>query len=126
MSAQDFIVGIGASLLVNEFCDVSPWAARKLVIWSAYLRYGKSARAETRAEELAALIDSRPGKLFKLVTALGFTGGATWTYVHRAVVMFLLWYLIATTRLTVRGRNGDSAVEMSLWKALKTAQQTTD
>lgn len=59
-------------LLVNECCDVSPWLARRLVRWSARRRYGNSARGDTRAEELVALIDDRPGKILKVLTATGF------------------------------------------------------
>jgi hypothetical protein len=70
------------SLAVNECCDVSPWIARKLVRWSAHRRYAPSSRAEVRAEECAAYIDDRPGKLFKLLTALIF---ATKAVVSRKV-----------------------------------------
>jgi hypothetical protein len=90
VSTQEIIIGIGAGLLVNEFCDISPWAARKIVVWSARLRYGKSARAEVRAEEHVALIDSRPGKLFKLITALAFAAGATRSYFSREMSFVVL------------------------------------
>lgn len=59
-------------LITNEFSDVSPWLGRKLVEWSTRLRYGHSPRADVRAEELAAVINDRPGKLFKLGTGIGF------------------------------------------------------
>lgn len=49
-----------------------PWIARVLVAWSSRLRYADRTRAQGRAEELAALINDRPGKLLKLLTALGF------------------------------------------------------
>jgi hypothetical protein len=63
-----------SGLLVNECCDVSPWAAVRLMRWAARLRYRDHPnRAAIRSEELAALIRDRPGKLFKLLTALGFT-----------------------------------------------------
>ncbi len=70
------LVSVVIGLIVNECCDVSPWCARKLVQWSAYRRYTDPGRAAERAEELAALIDERPGKLLKLFTALGFAGSA--------------------------------------------------
>ena len=70
------LISIVLGLLVNECCDISPWCARKLVQWSASQRYTDPARAAERAEELAALIDERPGKLLKLFTALGFAGSA--------------------------------------------------
>ena len=70
------LISIVIGLIVNECCDVSPWCARKLVRWSAHQRYMDPGRAAGRAEELEALIDARPGKLLKLLTALGFAGSA--------------------------------------------------
>jgi len=70
------LVSIVTGLLVNEFCDVSPWCACKLVRWSAFRLYSDPARAKARAEELGALINDRPGKLFKLITAVCFTAKA--------------------------------------------------
>jgi hypothetical protein len=64
---QDIFIG----LAVNECCDVSPWAARKVVRWSAHRRYPPS-RAAVRAEELAAYVDDCPGNVLKLITALCF------------------------------------------------------
>lgn len=62
-------------LAINECCDLSPWAARKMVMWAARRRYADNPeRAEIRSLELAALIDTRPGKIFKLLTACGFVG----------------------------------------------------
>jgi hypothetical protein len=66
------LIPIAIGLLVNELCDVSPWLARRLVRWSAFRRYADPARAEARAEELAAVINARPGQLFKLTTTAGF------------------------------------------------------
>lgn len=93
MSAQEIILAIGGGLLVNEFCDISPWAAKRIVVWSAHLRYGRSARAEMRAEEHCAVIDSRPGKLCKLLTALVFASGASIARLHQAwlLLRLLLW-----------------------------------
>lgn len=76
MTSGEIVVTIITGLVINEFGEVSPWAARKLARWSARRRYANPARADTRAEELAALIDERPGKLFKLITALGFAAAA--------------------------------------------------
>jgi hypothetical protein len=65
---------IVSGLLVNECCDISPWVAVRLMRWATRLRYrGATERAKVRAEELAALIQDRPGNLFKLLTAIGFT-----------------------------------------------------
>lgn len=70
------LLTICLGLIVNECSDVSPWCARKLVRWSAFLRYSDLGRAQERAEELAALVDARPGNLLKLFTALSFAGSA--------------------------------------------------
>jgi hypothetical protein len=84
LSGWEIVFAFVAGLIVNEMCDVSPWLAKKLVRWSAHLRYSDPLRAEVRAEELTALIDSRPGKLLKLFTAIGFLGAGTgvrvWQY----------------------------------------------
>jgi diguanylate cyclase (GGDEF)-like protein len=76
MTWWQVVLSVLLGLLVNEGCDISPWLARRLVRWSARRRYGNITRADVRAEELAALIDERPGKLFKLLTALGFAATA--------------------------------------------------
>jgi lipopolysaccharide/colanic/teichoic acid biosynthesis glycosyltransferase len=61
-----------SGLLVNEATDVCPWLAIRLVRWAAWRRYPHAPeRAAIRSEELAAVINDRPGKLFKLFTALG-------------------------------------------------------
>lgn len=83
MTTLEVVVGIVVGLVVNECCDVSPWLARKLVRWSARRRYRNPRRAQVRAEELVGLIDLRPGKLFKLITALGFVVTATAVLVSR-------------------------------------------
>jgi hypothetical protein len=52
---------------------VSPRVGVRLVRWAAGLRYRQDPeRAAARAEELAALVKDRPGKLLKLLTGLGF------------------------------------------------------
>jgi len=79
------VLGIVAGLLANELCEFSPWCARKLVRWSAFRRYADPGRAEMRAEELAAVINNRPGNLFKLITAVGFAGNAVIVSGRRAV-----------------------------------------
>jgi hypothetical protein len=71
-SETAFAIVLG--LLVNECCELSPWVAVRLVRWAARLRYSDTPeRAAIRGEELTALVNDRPGKLFKLLTALGFT-----------------------------------------------------
>jgi hypothetical protein len=86
VSVWSLIWGVCSALAVNECCDLSPWAARKIARWSAHLRYTDSDRAETRAEELAAVIDDRPGKLFKLITALCLAGAAIRAWIVRAAI----------------------------------------
>ncbi|NJP33600.1 PH domain-containing protein [Micromonospora sp. HSS6-12] len=64
--------------------DLSPWLGRKLVTWSARLHYPDDhERAEIRAEEHAAIINERPGKLFKLGTGLGFLADALLSRLRR-------------------------------------------
>lgn len=110
MNALEIILSIGAGLLVNEFSDISPWAAKKIVIWSARLRYGRSARAEVRAEELSAVIDSRPGKLFKLMTALLFAVGATGSYLRREALFMRMAILIFWAIVPGKWRTGQRTV----------------
>ncbi|MGW5688986.1 hypothetical protein [Nonomuraea sp. NPDC003754] len=81
MSGWEIMFAFVAGLIVNEMCDVSPWLAKRLVWWSAHLRYQNPMRAEVRAEELIALIDSRPGKLLKLFTAIVFLGAGAGVHV---------------------------------------------
>lgn len=76
MTIAAIAAAVVIGLLVNEMSDVSPWVARKIVSWSARLRYADSDRAEIRSEELAALINERPGKLLKLGTATGFAAAS--------------------------------------------------
>ncbi|HZI77106.1 MAG TPA: hypothetical protein VFD73_24345, partial [Gemmatimonadales bacterium] len=86
MSILSLIWGVCLALAVNEWCELSPWAAQKIARWSAHLRYADSERAEVRAEELAAVIDGRPGKLFKLITAMCFAAAAIRMWAVRAVI----------------------------------------
>lgn len=69
---------LGAFLLgalVNEFSDLYPWMARGVARWAAWHWTKDRDRAEGYAEEWTAVIDARPGKLLKLLTALGFACG---------------------------------------------------
>ncbi len=79
------LLGIVAGLLANELCEFSPWCARKLVRWSAFRQYTDRNRAEMRAQEWTAVINDRPGNLFKLITALNFTAAAVIVSGRRAV-----------------------------------------
>lgn len=79
------IVMLIIGVLIAEGTEVAPWLARRLVRWSARVRYTDAVRAQMRAEELAAVIDSRPGKLFKLATALCFVSVASGARISRLV-----------------------------------------
>jgi hypothetical protein len=81
----EILLGTGTGLLANELCEFGPWCARKLVRWSAFRRYTDPGRAETRAEELTALINDRPGNLFKLITAVRFAADAIIVCGRRAI-----------------------------------------
>jgi hypothetical protein len=77
MNGSEIVLAVGGGLAVNELCELSPWLARKLVGWAARRRHrANPTRGAIRAEELAAIIDARPGKLFKLLTALAFAAAA--------------------------------------------------
>ena len=79
----------------------SPWAARKLVRWSAHLRYTDPERASVRAEELAALIEKRPGNLFKLITATLFAVTAIRVAATRRVEEISLFRVDSSSRGTL-------------------------
>jgi hypothetical protein len=85
VTAREILVSIALGLAVNEACDISPWCARRIVRWSTRLRYADKERRRVRGDELVALIDERPGKLFKLATALGFLAASLLSWVHRAL-----------------------------------------
>lgn len=72
-----------SGLLINECSDLSPWLAHKLVRWSAHLRYADPAEADDLATELAAWVTDRPGKLLKLLLALGFLASGIYRRLHR-------------------------------------------
>jgi hypothetical protein len=83
VTTKEILIGIGLGLMVNEFCDLSPWIARKLVAVAARLRYGTTDRAIERREIFASYINDRPGKLFKLLTALAFLGVGILAFLRR-------------------------------------------
>jgi len=86
MSGIEIVLGVVLGLVVNEATDLSPWLGRLFVGWSARLKYGgDTALGTTRSEELKALIDARPGKLFKLFTGMGFVSSALLFRVRRLI-----------------------------------------
>lgn len=85
MNGVEIVLAVVLGLIVNEATDISPWLGRTLVTWSARIRYGETTRAEIRAEELTAVINDRPGKLFKLTTGLAFFSAALAVRARRLV-----------------------------------------
>jgi hypothetical protein len=85
MTMWAVILSVLLGLAVNESCDLSPWAAKKITRWSARLRNDDSERAQIRSEEWLAVIEDVPGKLFKLITALCFAADALRVWARRAV-----------------------------------------
>ncbi|MEU4825076.1 hypothetical protein AB0H37_24660 [Actinomadura sp. NPDC023710] len=104
------------SLLINECSELSPWLAHKLVRWSARLRCDEPVEAEALAEELAAYIDDRPGKLFKLLTSLGFAGSS----LARRLLSSRHWSLMGRTA------NWESSVEFRQNAAFQSTSLTAD
>jgi hypothetical protein len=83
VTAWGIVVTLALGLVVNEMTDISPWLARRMVRWAAY-RWSKDPEiAAGYAEEWAAIIDERPGRLLKLGTAVGFAGGAAFRTMPR-------------------------------------------
>lgn len=85
MNGWEIVASFAFGLLVNEMTDVSPWAARKLVRWAAYRWTTDPDTAAGYAEEWTAIIDERPGKLLKLLTAVQFSIGAAGRAAPRAL-----------------------------------------
>lgn len=78
MTNSELLVPLALGLLANEFVDICPWLAQKMLRWAA-CRFGDTDTSERYAEEWIALLHERPGKLLKLVTALSIVVGATWS-----------------------------------------------
>lgn len=76
MTAWGVVLGLALSMLATEMAEVCPWLAEKLVRRAARRRYQNPEQASDRTEEWLAVLDSRPGKLPKLITALWFFGSA--------------------------------------------------
>ncbi|TCO64939.1 hypothetical protein [Actinocrispum wychmicini] len=72
MTFWQIVVAVVLGLIANEVSDVSSWCAERVVRAAARLRYPDGERREVRLAELVGLIGTRPGKLFKLLTALIF------------------------------------------------------
>lgn len=72
MTTPEILLTIVFGFAINETCDLSPWLARHIVRLAARLRYDDTARGRARGEDLAAYIETRPGKLLKLGAAVCF------------------------------------------------------
>lgn len=75
MSVSELAIGVLLGLAVNEMFEVSPWLARRAVRLAARLWSADPEVAAGYAEEWTAVVTERPGKLFKLITALWFVAG---------------------------------------------------
>jgi hypothetical protein len=83
VTAWGVVLTILLGLMVNEMTDISPWLAHRIVRWAAYRWSPDAEIAAGYAEEWAAIIDERPGRLFKLGTAVGFAGAAAFRTLPR-------------------------------------------
>lgn len=92
MTWTALIVSVAVGLAINEYADFAPWVSRKLASRAARRMYADNAeRAEIRAEEWAAVIDDRPGKLFKLFTALSYGLAAELAVLRRRHASASVW-----------------------------------
>jgi hypothetical protein len=85
-----WIWGLVGGLLCNELFQLSGWVAQKLVCWSARLIYEDPERSKIRTEELARLIEDRPGQLLKLIAALSWVLVAVKAWATRTVSGMLI------------------------------------
>ncbi len=72
----EVVITTVAGLAATEAFDVAPWVARRIVPVAARLWTSDRDQAAIYAEEWCDILDERPGKLFKLLTSLGFLAGA--------------------------------------------------
>ncbi|GAB3867928.1 hypothetical protein ACFPIJ_23580 [Dactylosporangium cerinum] len=75
MNWWELTVGALVGLLLAEWLEVCPWLAARIIPPAVHLWTADEAQREVYAEEWQALIDERPGKLLKLVSALVLLGG---------------------------------------------------
>lgn len=83
MTTSAIVISIVVALAVAQVIAVSPWLARRTVRLAARLRYGDTDRGRTRAEDLAAYIDTCPGPLLNLGAALCFLAVGSAVFAHR-------------------------------------------
>lgn len=104
MNRWEVILSITLGVLVNEVTDISPWLAKRLVQWSAYRWASDPAIAAVYAEEWSSILEDRPGKLLKLLTAIQFTVGAIGRAAPRSVAAIVRNAYLRTrkTKSTIR------------------------
>ena len=86
MSGWGILASVFFGLAVNELCELSPWLARRLLPFAARLWTQDAESRAAYAEEWLAIIEDRPGKLFKLGTAFTFLAGGVWRLAPRLVL----------------------------------------
>ncbi|WP_435209412.1 hypothetical protein [Micromonospora sp. bgisy143] len=84
-----FVLGVVLTAVVTEFTEVSPWLASRIVLKAAKAWTNDLELQAVYAEEWLAIIEERPGKLFKLFTALSFYGSAITSRAARGVGRFV-------------------------------------
>ena len=81
-----FWEGVLVLLAANEIGGWTEWLARRLVRWSAHIRYANSPYRSDMAEELERVVIDRPGQVLKLFTAGCFALAAIRAWLARLPV----------------------------------------
>lgn len=76
--STELVTAVVLGLVVNEFCDISPWLARQVIRFAARCVPNLEAR-ERLEEEWTAGLQDRPGKILKLISALTVLASAMTT-----------------------------------------------
>lgn len=105
------VAGCVLGLVGNEFLEVSPWLARRLLPHAARLWTDDTDRREVLTEAWLAIIEERPGKLLKLLSSLAFwtTGLArsvSRERIHRSFALSTGKWLRGNKILTALGAGG--------------------
>ena len=114
------VVTIVVGLAINEMSDLAPATAQRIVKLAARLWSEDAAQQEIYAEEWSAYIEERPGKLYKLGTALLLLCSATANHLRARAKRPTLNLALSRTRTTLLLRRvgsvgtGDSATWLSV------------
>ena len=76
LATNNVVGAVIVGLFINELGELSPWLARHLVNWAAHRWTTDPHDAAELSREWQGIIEQRPGKLFKLCTAVGFASNA--------------------------------------------------